>query len=129
MNVTANDFVDEATSRPPRRGARSERWHQSCFGASRDVGFGWLVPCCAWPPANGQAATCRALAPAWHSSRRDRAVPRPGALLAPQVKTSLGALPGPVQVWQQAQDLWADHVAERDKERRSTHARTSAMPS
>jgi nitrate/nitrite transport system permease protein len=39
------------------------------------------------------------------------------AWLAPKVQTSLGALPGPVQVWQQAQNLWADHVAEREKER------------
>jgi nitrate/nitrite transport system permease protein len=37
--------------------------------------------------------------------------------LAPKVQTSLGALPGPVQVWHQAQNLWADHLAERDKER------------
>ncbi|HEY2533897.1 MAG TPA: ABC transporter permease [Xanthobacteraceae bacterium] len=38
-------------------------------------------------------------------------------LLAPRVKTSLGVLPGPAQVWQQAENLWADHRAERAKER------------
>jgi nitrate/nitrite transport system permease protein len=38
------------------------------------------------------------------------------AYLAPKVQTSLGALPGPVQVWVQAKNLWADHVAERAKE-------------
>jgi nitrate/nitrite transport system permease protein len=38
------------------------------------------------------------------------------AYLAPKVQTSLGLLPGPVQVWQQAENLWADHVAERQKE-------------
>lgn len=32
--------------------------------------------------------------------------------LAPRVETSLGAIPGPAQVWQQAQVLHADHVAE-----------------
>ena len=37
--------------------------------------------------------------------------------LAPKVKTSLGTLPGPVQVWQQAGNLWASHLAERAKER------------
>jgi nitrate/nitrite transport system permease protein len=37
--------------------------------------------------------------------------------LAPKVNTSLGALPGPVQVWHQAVNLWSDHVAEREKER------------
>ena len=36
--------------------------------------------------------------------------------LAPQVQTSLGAIPGPAQVWEQATGLWADHLAERQKE-------------
>ncbi|MEM6626284.1 MAG: ABC transporter permease [Pseudomonadota bacterium] len=35
--------------------------------------------------------------------------------LAPQVKTSLGAIPGPAQVWEQAQVLHADHVQEKAK--------------
>ncbi len=38
------------------------------------------------------------------------------AWLAPQVKTSLGAIPGPTQVWAQASNLYADHKAERSKE-------------
>ncbi|MDP3341342.1 ABC transporter permease [Frigidibacter sp.] len=37
------------------------------------------------------------------------------ATLAPRVVTSLGAIPGPAQVWEQAQVLHADHVAERSK--------------
>ncbi|WP_018996972.1 ABC transporter permease [Hirschia maritima] len=37
------------------------------------------------------------------------------AQLAPQVKTSLGAIPGPSQVWEQAQVLHADHVSETQK--------------
>jgi nitrate/nitrite transport system permease protein len=37
-------------------------------------------------------------------------------MLAPRVDTSLGALPGPAQVWEQAQNLFADHHAERAKE-------------
>ncbi|WP_438503668.1 ABC transporter permease [Desertibaculum subflavum] len=36
--------------------------------------------------------------------------------LAPRVQTSLGALPGPAQVWEQVGVLYADHIAERDKE-------------
>lgn len=36
--------------------------------------------------------------------------------LAPRVQTSLGAIPGPVQVWAQVENLWADHKAERAKE-------------
>lgn len=35
--------------------------------------------------------------------------------LAPQVQTSLGAIPGPVAVWRQAEVLVADHFAERQK--------------
>ena len=35
---------------------------------------------------------------------------------ASQVKTSLGVLPGPSQVWQQAQGLYDEHIAEREKE-------------
>lgn len=38
------------------------------------------------------------------------------AALAPTVQTSLGAIPGPVQVWQQALSLNADAVREREKE-------------
>ncbi|GHB35217.1 nitrate transporter [Pseudovibrio japonicus] len=34
---------------------------------------------------------------------------------APRIQTSLGAIPGPVQVWEQAGNLWADHVREREK--------------
>ncbi|WP_319530008.1 ABC transporter permease [uncultured Cohaesibacter sp.] len=36
--------------------------------------------------------------------------------LAPQVQTSLGAIPGPVQVYDQAVNLWEDHVRVREKE-------------
>ncbi len=35
--------------------------------------------------------------------------------LAPRIQTSLGAVPGPVQVWQQTANLWVDHLRERDK--------------
>ncbi|MFK7901661.1 MAG: ABC transporter permease [Nitratireductor sp.] len=37
------------------------------------------------------------------------------AVLAPQVQTSLGAVPGPIQVFEQGGALWKDHVRERDK--------------
>ena len=38
------------------------------------------------------------------------------AALAPQVQTSLGAIPGPAEVWKQAGAIWQDHVAERQSE-------------
>ena len=37
------------------------------------------------------------------------------ATTAPTVQTSLGAIPGPVQVWEQVENLHADHLRERDK--------------
>ncbi len=37
------------------------------------------------------------------------------AVLAPQVKTSLGAIPGPAQVWEQAVVLHKDHLQEKQK--------------
>ncbi len=37
------------------------------------------------------------------------------AAVAPRIETSLGAVPGPVQVAEQAQTLWADHFNERRK--------------
>ncbi|MEM7236424.1 MAG: ABC transporter permease [Pseudomonadota bacterium] len=38
------------------------------------------------------------------------------AWAAPQVQTSLGAIPGPSQVWEQVGNLNADHIREREKE-------------
>jgi nitrate/nitrite transport system permease protein len=38
------------------------------------------------------------------------------AVLAPKVQTSLGAIPGPAQVWEQAGSLWQDHLVERTRE-------------
>jgi nitrate/nitrite transport system permease protein len=38
------------------------------------------------------------------------------AVLAPRVVTSLGAIPGPAEVMDQVEVLWADHIAERGKE-------------
>ncbi|MGD9831626.1 MAG: ABC transporter permease [Piscinibacter sp.] len=37
------------------------------------------------------------------------------AALAPRIETSLGAVPGPAQVMEQASALWSDHLAEREK--------------
>lgn len=37
------------------------------------------------------------------------------SLLAKQIDTSLGQVPGPAMVWEQAQSLWQEHLAERVK--------------
>lgn len=36
-------------------------------------------------------------------------------LAAPQVQTSLGAFPGPAQVWEQAGQLWQAHTSQRER--------------
>ncbi len=36
-------------------------------------------------------------------------------LTAPQVQTSLGAFPGPADVWEQSGQLWQEHSAQRDR--------------
>lgn len=36
--------------------------------------------------------------------------------VANSIDTSLGQFPGPVQVWEQSKNLWAEHQRERDKE-------------
>lgn len=37
---------------------------------------------------------------------------------APQIDTSLGEFPGPVAVWEQTRNLYAEHLRERDREER-----------
>ena len=100
---------------------RRERWHtrinrvQSYFEL---VGFGWLIPLMRVAAGDSIREQGKEL---W----RQLGVPvlaivlflGAWAWLAPKVQTSLGALPGPAQVWQQAELLWADHLAERAKER------------
>ncbi|MDH5572880.1 MAG: ABC transporter permease, partial [Gammaproteobacteria bacterium] len=38
------------------------------------------------------------------------------SVVASQIQTSLGQLPGPAQVWQQTASLYAEHLEERNKE-------------
>ena len=104
-----------------QRADRRERWHtrvNRAAGFFELVGLGWLIP--RFRIALGEDVREQGVE-IW----RQLGVPLIAivmflgiwAWLAPKVQTSLGALPGPVQVWQQAQNLWSDHVAERDKER------------
>ena len=117
---TASDFVNgtDVTSAAPRL-ALSERWqtHISRFGGLLDiVGLGWIIPLV-------RMATGEPVKPQLAELWRSFGIPLVAIVLflaawgflAPKVKTSLGVLPGPVQVWQQAENLWADHLAERDK--------------
>jgi nitrate/nitrite transport system permease protein len=116
----AADFVTPAVA-TAARDARRGRWHTRInrVASTLDViGFGWLVPIMRMVAGDNIAQQSKDL---W----RQLGVPLLAiaiflgtwAWLAPKVQTSLGALPGPVQVWQQAQNLWTDHLAERGKER------------
>ena len=116
----AADFATQAVD-TAARDARRERWHtriNRVAGTLDVIGFGWLVPIMKMAAGDGVRQQSKEL---W----RQLGVPLLAiaiflgmwAWLAPKVQTSLGALPGPVQVWQQAENLWTDHVAERAKER------------
>jgi len=104
-----------AGPRPSR--ARILAFANRATGTFNMLGLGWLVPLlklAAGEPAGEQMAALR----------RSLFIPLAGiavflslwAWLAPKVDTSLGAIPGPAQVWTQAVNLYADHQAERQKE-------------
>jgi nitrate/nitrite transport system permease protein len=121
MSVTSELVPVERSAVPAERGAGREPWHariNRAAGFFELVGLGWLLPLLRI--ALGEDVRQQGVE-LW----RQLGVPLIAivlflglwAWLAPKVQTSLGALPGPVQVWQQAQNLWSDHAAERDKER------------
>lgn len=80
------------------------------------LGFSWLVPILRMGAGDSPKEQLGEL-------KRVLLIPLLGILafllawgvLAPKVQTSLGAVPGPVQVWEQAGNLWADHLREREK--------------
>jgi nitrate/nitrite transport system permease protein len=114
MALAASDIAD---------GARVARREQLLSRIARAatylnvVGLGWLVPLLRIAAGDSPRHQLAEL-------RQTLLVPLLGivaflaawAALAPQVKTSLGVVPGPVQVWHQAVNLYDDHVAERAKE-------------
>lgn len=112
--ITSIDQVEESRSERRRAGFMaglnaSERW----LGV---FGLGWLVPmiklACGENPREQFAAL-----------RDGLLIPLVGislflvawGLLAPTVKTSLGTVPGPVQVWQQTESLWGEYKAEKER--------------
>ncbi len=108
-----------AKTRAVRRAVRQEKIFQYINGAARvlDVfGLGFLVPIVRVVAGDSVKAQLLEL---WQRL----VVPLLGiavflaawAVLAPRVNTSLGAIPGPLEVTKAAQDLWADHLAERDQ--------------
>ena len=80
------------------------------------IGMGWLVPLAKLITGDKPAEQLQAL-------KHGLLIPLLGislflavwAAMAPQIKTSLGVIPGPVQVLQQAGNLVDDHKREREK--------------
>ncbi|HEU0223778.1 MAG TPA: ABC transporter permease [Paracoccaceae bacterium] len=119
--VTDTDFRDEA-ARAARRARifsrinRADAWF-------RILGVSWLTPLCRLAAGDDAKAQAREI---W----RLLGIPLLAiagfltlwAWTAPQVQTSLGAVPGPAQVWEQASVLHADHLREKEKEA-AFHAR------
>ena len=117
--TTINDY-DDTVERDALKAARKERLFSVINKASKylDVlGLGWIAPIAKIAAGDSFKVQGREL---WQTFF----IPLIGiavfigawAFLAPQVKTSLGTVPGPVQVFEQAGVLIADHVREREKE-------------
>lgn len=115
--TTTTEFAD--ISADDKRRQRRQRFHQRIDKASSALGmfgFGFAIPLIKIATGDNSRAQYRELA-------NLLIVPLLGiaaflaawAWAAPQVKTSLGAIPGPAAVWQQATNLYADHQAERAK--------------
>lgn len=113
-----SEYVDISAEEAKR--ARRERMLARINGTAvylNILGLGWLVPLT-------RIAVGDVVKPQLKELRQGLLVPLVGisafllawALAAPQVKTSLGAIPGPAEVWVQAKNLYADHRAERAKQ-------------
>jgi nitrate/nitrite transport system permease protein len=116
-DIIPTDGTATKAQRDARRDRRLSRLNRAA-GFLELLGLGWLVPL-------ARIALGDDLRQQGAELWRQLCVPLIAIVLflgawawfAPRVQTSLGALPGPVAVWQQAQNLWADHLAERAKER------------
>lgn len=101
------------------KSARQERTFQrinKAAGGLNVLGLGFVVPLLRMAAGDNVPEQLREL-------KRVLLVPLVGILLflaiwaalAPRVQTSLGAIPGPLAVWEQAGVLLSDHAAERQK--------------
>jgi len=121
--TSATEFAPTTTTAAAARAERAERrerWHARITRSAaflNIIGLGWIVPILRIGAGEAPRPQLREL---WRSF----GIPVVAialflgswAWVAPRVQTSLGALPGPAQVWEQTRVLWDDHVAEREKE-------------
>jgi len=116
--MAAIDYID--TNADERRAKRIQTVHQylnKAEGTLGVFGLGFLVPLIKLAFGDSVKQNLREL---WQKLF----VPLIGivtfiaawAYLAPQVQTSLGAIPGPAQVWEQAGNLYQDHLDSRERE-------------
>ena len=114
----ASDFVDVSDGEAKER--RRQRMHQrinKASGVLNVFGLGFVVALLKIAAGDSPKTQMKVL---W----QQLVVPLIGIAVflaawswaAPKVQTSLGAIPGPVQVWQQTTNLYADHLDERAKE-------------
>ncbi len=116
MTIVSEDVTEERF-RSERRRERLFARINKASGYLDVAGFGWVVPLLRMAAGDSPRHQLAEL-------RQVLVVPLTGivaflllwAVLAPQVKTSLGVVPGPAQVWAQAVNLYDDHLAERTKE-------------
>lgn len=117
MSITCNDIDREiAAEQRARRRTRAVNRILRVQPYINVLGLGFLVPLARL--VAGQAPR-QQLHELWHLL----VVPLLGlacligvwAAVAPTIQTSLGAIPGPAAVWQQAGALWDDHRAGREK--------------
>lgn len=113
----ATDFID--VDKQARRRAGKERMFARINKAAvylNILGLGWLAPIARIVAGDSVKPQLKEL---WQGL----VVPLIGigvflaawAWAAPQVKTSLGVIPGPVAVWAQARNLYQDHLEQRAK--------------
>lgn len=119
MSVSTELLRDGAAAETARaaRTQRMRRWTDASAPYLNLLGLGWIAPMLKMAAGEQPA---QQLGEIW----RQLGVPllavalflAAWASLAPTVRTSLGAIPGPAQVWEQVGNLYADHAAEREKE-------------
>ncbi len=113
----------KSTPAPEQEGARAERRQRLHARINRAdgylsvLGLGWLTPMLLMGAGEPAKPQLQAL---W----QQLGVPLLAIILflaawgtlAPRVETSLGVVPGPAAVWEQAGNLYDDHLAQREKE-------------